>query len=235
VPSSISARAGATVPLSVYAVRRDGFSGEITLGISGAAEGFSLSGGRVPADQDRVRCTLTTPATPRTEPFSLGLEGRATIQGREVSHPAVPAEDMMQAFEYRHLVPALELRVAVGGRPSFRSAVRILGEPSVRIPAGGAARLRVATPRSALAGQIQLELSEPPEGIAIKNVAPSSDGGLEIVLQSDAAKVKPGRKGNLIVVAFLDRTGAGKNGKAGKQRRVPVATLPAIPFEILKP
>jgi hypothetical protein len=233
VPSSINVRPGGTVPVSIYALRKDGFSGEIAIDASSAAEGFTLSGGRVPAGQDRVRCTLSAPSMPREEPFTLALEGRAVIQGHAVVHPAVPAEDMMQAFEYRHLVPAKELKVAVGGRPSGRTWLKILDQPEVQIPAGGTARLRVATPNSALqAGQVQLELSEPPEGIAVKSVSPAP-GGLEIVLQSDAAKVKPGLKGNLIVAVFLERTGLGKKGKPGKQRRVPVAMLPAIPFEIM--
>jgi hypothetical protein len=43
----------------------------------------------------------------------LQVQGRATIQAQTVSHPAVPAEDMMQAFAYRHLVPVQELKLAV--------------------------------------------------------------------------------------------------------------------------
>jgi hypothetical protein len=53
---------------------------------------------------------------PKEEPISLRLEGHAIIQGQKVVHPAVPAEDMMQAFIYRHLVPAKDLKVAVIGR-----------------------------------------------------------------------------------------------------------------------
>jgi hypothetical protein len=76
-----------------------------------APEGFILRGGPVPARQDEVRLTLTAPRSSHEEPLVLRLEGRASIQQREVSHPAVPAEDMMQAFAYRHLVPAQELKV----------------------------------------------------------------------------------------------------------------------------
>ena len=39
-PSSINARAGATVPITVYALRRDGFSGEIDLKLKDAPAGF---------------------------------------------------------------------------------------------------------------------------------------------------------------------------------------------------
>ena len=64
MPSSINVRAGASVPLTVYALRKDGFSGEIALALKDAPAGFALSGGRVPAEQDQVRLTLTVPPTP---------------------------------------------------------------------------------------------------------------------------------------------------------------------------
>jgi hypothetical protein len=233
VPSSITVRGGSSIPLTVYALRKDGFSNEIALALQDAPRGFTLSGARVPAGQDQIRITLAAPSTPQTEPVNLSLEGRATIQGREVVHPAVPAEDMMQAFAYRHLVPAKELKVAVAGRWMPRAAVRILGDAPVKIPAGGTARVRLDAPARGFADRIHLELSEPPEGITLKTVSPSGDG-TEIVLQSDAAKVKPGLKGNLIVNAFADRPGVPGKGKApGNPRRAPLGTLPAIPFEVV--
>ncbi len=242
VPSSVAARAGMNIPLSVYALRKDGFSGDITLALKDPPEGFTLSGGWVPGGQDQVRLTLSVPPLGGEEPFSLALEGRATIQGHELTRPAVPAEDMMQAFAYRHLVPAQELRVAVVGRALRkaalgkaalgRPAVRIAGSTPVKIPAGGTARVQVGVPAATLAGNLRLELSEPPEGIAIKEVSPAGRG-TEIVLQSDAAKVKPGLKGNLIVQAFAARAPAGKAKVPASRPRVPAATLPAIPFEIV--
>jgi len=116
VPSSINARAGATVPLTVYALRQDGFTNDIALALQDTSSGFKLSGARIPANQDKVRLTLTIPADTRQEAVSLNLEGRATVQGRQIVRPAVPADDMMQAFFYRHLVLAKELKVAVSRR-----------------------------------------------------------------------------------------------------------------------
>jgi hypothetical protein len=122
VPSSINARAGATAAVTVYALRKDGFSNDIALMLKDAPRGFKLSGGKLPANQDQVRLMLTVPPMPSEEPISLRLEGRAIIQGREVVHPAVPAEDMMQAFFYRHLVPAKDLKVAIlpRGKPKMK-------------------------------------------------------------------------------------------------------------------
>jgi hypothetical protein len=44
-PSGLNARAGMNVPVTVYALRRDGFAGDIRLTLKGAPAGFSLSGG----------------------------------------------------------------------------------------------------------------------------------------------------------------------------------------------
>ena len=190
----------------------------------------------MPAKQDQVRLTLLAPPAPTEKPLSLALEGRAIIQGHAVVHPAVPAEDMMQAFAYRHLVPAQELDVAVSARFMNRMSLKLLSATPVKIPAGGTARVRVGAPSSAFANRFQLELSEPPEGITLGKVSPISEGA-EIELRSDAAKARPGLKGNLIVNIFPGQAlaSAPKNKKQANQRRPSVGTLPAIPFEIVQP
>ncbi|MBI5396890.1 MAG: hypothetical protein HZA91_16465, partial [Verrucomicrobia bacterium] len=231
VPSSVSARGGKTTPLTVYALRKDGFTGDIALSLKDAPESFKLGGAVVPSTQAVARVTLTVQPTVETIPASLKLEGRATIEGREVSHLALPAEDMMQAFEYRHLVPAEELKLATTGNMKLKAGPpKILGDMPVKIPAGGTVRVRVVAPAVAFSNKARLELANAPEGITIKNVSPTRDGG-EIVLQSDAAKVKAGQKGSLLVIASDGKaTPAGKRKASANQR--PLATLPPIPFVI---
>jgi len=120
VPSSVQVRAGASVPLTVYALRKDGFTNEITLALQDAPTGFKLTGALIPAGQDQARVTLIAPFAATASPSRLTLQGRARIGGTLVSHAAIPAEDMMQAFAYRHLVPAQELQVAVLKRVGFK-------------------------------------------------------------------------------------------------------------------
>ena len=249
VPSSINTRAGASTPITVYALREDGFDGEITLAVKGSRDAFALGGGWVPPGQDHVRLTLTAPRTEAKEPFSLAIEGKATIAGRDVVRQAAPAEDMMQAFAYRHLVVAQELKVNVTGGFAARAPVTLAGATPVKIPAGGTAKVQFTMPdsarpgvtkagakgqfRNALAGQIHMELSEPPDGITLQNTSLTDDGPV-IVLKSDAAKAKPGLRGNLIVNAFMERSvPAAKDSKQTVKRRFLVATLPAMPFEVV--
>ncbi len=241
-PSSVNGRANGSVPLTVHALRRDGFTGDIALALQDAPRGLALSGGTLPAGQDEVRVTLTLPPGLSAEPYVLRLEGRATIDGRTVVREAVPAEDMMQAFAYRHLVPTDALRVAVAGRGGTRVPARVLADLPVKIAGGGRARVPVALPPGYRAFQnLRFELSEPPAGITLRDSPAEPAAGVltgplaaEFFLLVDATKIAPGTRGNLIVVVSGERVPGPDQRGAGARPRVPIATLPAIPFEIVK-
>jgi Bacterial pre-peptidase C-terminal domain len=233
VPSSINVAAGATTPLAVYALRRDGFAGDIAVSLKNAPAGFMLRGGQIPSGKDSVRLTLTVPPGLSGDPAGITVEGRAQIQAQTVNIEAVPADDMMQAFAYRHLVPAKDLRVTVLARPGLRAMPRPPGEQLISIPAGGSARVRFTLPPLKGFENVQYELSDPPEGFSIAESLPTR-WGAELVVQCDAAKVKPGLKGNLIVSVSGERAGAPANVNApANRRRLPLGILPAIAFEVV--
>jgi hypothetical protein len=54
------------------------------------------------------------------------------------------------------------------------------------------------------------------------------------VLQADPTKVKPGLKGNLIVTVWGERVPPDNQPRPSANRRLPLGTLPAIPFEIVE-
>jgi len=239
VPSDLNVRAGLSVLVTVYALRRDGFTNAIDLRLKDAPPGFSLSGARVPENQDKAQFTLKAPPLAPVETFNLAMEGSAVVAGQTVTRAAVPAEDMMQAFAYRHLVPAHEFKVAVAEnpRPFASNMIKILTATPVKIPAGGTASVRISTPTAAFVDRFDLELNGAPDGITIQGISPAA-GGVEMVLRCDAAKVKPGLKGNLVVnimpkVQPAAQPAAQSAPRPGNLRRNPAGTLPAIPFEII--
>ncbi|MFV2067693.1 MAG: hypothetical protein ACC645_12015, partial [Pirellulales bacterium] len=148
---------------------------------------------------------------------------------------AVPSDDMTQAFIYHHLVPANDwIVVRTGGKP-VRASPKRIGKGPMRLPVGGTARVRFAVPRRPLLNQVELELTDPPAGITLEKMTPDR-GGVAILFRADADKVEPGLKGNLIVDVFIERTARRKGAKSGgKKRRIPLFTLPAIPFEVVGP
>ena len=232
-PSSINAPAGRTVPIRVHALRKDGFDGDIQLVLKDAPAGFALRGGRIPRGRDDVRMTLTAPRQPLDQPVALQLEGRAWIDGQTLRRPVVPSEDMMQAFIYRHLAPSRELMVAVTRRrPTLPAA--LAGGGRVRLPAGGTAQVRIRTPRHRRLREIELELSEPPEGVTLQDVT-VVPGGLAFRLKADGDGTQPGFADNLIVEAFIESPVGNRNAKKPpQQKRISLGVFPAIPFEIVR-
>jgi hypothetical protein len=233
-PSSVNVPAGRAAPICVYALRQDGFDGDIEVALKNAPAGFAISGGRIPAGLDHVRMTLTAPRMrPGSPPVVLQFEGYAQLRGATVVRPVVPAEDMMQAFAYRHLVPSRELMVAVKGAGRFAPVISLAANGPVRIPASGMVQVRVNAPGLPMViDRLHLQLSEPPDGVTLQSVNPVP-GGLMLALKADKAKV--GYADNLIVEMSADvQPARPANNPAKAKQRVPVGVLPAIPFEIVK-
>jgi len=119
VPSSVALRARSAAALSVHVLRKDGFTGPIKLGLKDPPEGFTAAPVSLSGTQEIARLNLKTTLTATQEPVTLYVQGSAQIEGRQVVRQGVPAEDRMQAFLWRHLVPAEDLRVIVFD-PSFQ-------------------------------------------------------------------------------------------------------------------
>lgn len=253
-PSSLNVSAGNSVPVTVTAIRRDGFGGDITVSLTGAPDGFTVAGGTIPAGQDKVRMTLTAPMvtlqgatrggglqTMLFDPIAVGFTGQAMINGTAVSHRAVAADDVMQAFAYRALVVSDATWVAVLGRGATRGAARIVSALPLHIPAGGTVQVRAAVPPAfAIFDHVDVTLSEPPDGITVADVTAGANG-LSFTVRGDAAKLKPGQRGNLIIEVSGERPDAPNAANArnatprpAAQRRAILGMLPAIPYEIVK-
>ena len=234
VPSSLSLRAGMSAPLTVFALRRDGFTNAINLELKGAPAGFSLSGARIPAGQDKAQFTVKAPPESPEKIVAIALDGRALIGGEMVTRAAAPAEDMMQAFFYRHLVPSQELAVSVAGQQRWfmRDAFKIISATPVKISPGGVARVRVSAPPGNFSDRFKLELDNAPEGISLTNVS-AIPAGLELVFSCDAEKMKTGVTGNLICDVLQKNQPQLQKKAVNQPRRFAVATLPAIPFTIV--
>ncbi len=243
VPASLSGRAGATVPLTARVARRDGFTGEIELKLVAAPAGYELLGSMVPAGADTVQMTLKLPKDSDSEVVPLTIEGHAKIAGHEVVRKAEPAEDRMQAFFYRHLVPAEELLACVTGKPKAPVRARIVSDimdrlrplctAGLTIPAGGSATLqlpglnRIPSPRA-----LSFALNAPPSGITM--AATTSDNTTHLTFSADTSRPAPDNIGNLIVNVFVEPPADPPNSKA-KQKKQPIkiGTLPPIPCRII--
>ncbi len=140
----------------------------------------------------------------------------------------------MQAFAYRHLVPEQDLMATIRRGMALRNPIRISGEQPLRIPVGGSARLQVQVPipPNNQLGPVQYELSEAPEGLALRA---ASGNTAELVFECDGSRIKPGLKGNLIIEISAERVppANAKAPPAAARQRIALGALPALSFEIV--
>ena len=154
-------------------------------------------------------------------------------------------------------MPAQELAADVSSRRGLRRALAIISPTPVRIIAGKTASIQVGVPQDTPLGTITFELNEPPDGLSIQGLS-EVGRGTEIVLKSDAARLKAPLAGNLIVnVLLTPKNPAPRNAAQGvpaTQSTTQVGTahghrprkttsqsaaagfgwhFPAIPFEVV--
>jgi hypothetical protein len=231
-PSSLTVPANTLIPVSVHALRKDGFDGPIELSIKNPDTDIKISGGRIPAGKDSIRMTLRAPSQKSDIPIVLELEGSAKIGDKIIRHRAVGADDTMQAFLYRHLVPAQQLLFLVQKYRWQMPSVEVVGGNPVKIPAGGSVKVKLKTKPRPVLKEIDLVLYEPPAGITLHDVTTIPEG-MAFVLKADKDSVQSGMSDNLIIQAFREHTPKQQEGKPKpKKRRDSMGIIPAIPIHI---
>jgi enamine deaminase RidA (YjgF/YER057c/UK114 family) len=225
VPSTVNLPPGRTAPVWVHVLRKDGFDGEVNVNLAHGAREFALAGGRIPPGQQKIRMTLSAVGQVNG-PTILRLQGSASIGGKMVVRDVVPAENMMQAFAYQHLVPMDQFVAAPLGASRGGQAIQLTDSGPVSIPLGGTAQVQVRAPFRAMLRQVDLALSDPPEGITLQKVTPGP-AGLSLTLKADATSATVGLADNLIVEAF--NTGGGSASRPGAnqgRQRISLGMLP---------
>ncbi len=113
VPSSVNFRSKGSAAVMVYAIRKDGFNGPIVVDLKDAPAGFQSRPTVLKEGQEKVKFGIRTILRGTPEPVDLTIAGTAKIRETPVRHDAVPSEDRMQAFLWRHLVPAQSFKALV--------------------------------------------------------------------------------------------------------------------------
>jgi hypothetical protein len=114
-----------SVPVTVKALRQDGFNSAIDLTVQNLPKGFVASKAVIPAGQSETRLTITAPPDAPVGLASPTIVGTATLGEQTAVRQAVGAEDIMQAFSLRHDVPTKEFLVAVIESPDFTLSTNI--------------------------------------------------------------------------------------------------------------
>jgi len=216
---------GGTAMLTVKAIRKDGFGGEIRVAARDLPPGFAASEAVVPAGQDTARLTITAPSGAAAGIVTPLLVGTG-VQGKEsIVRTAQAAEEIMQAFSVKHSVPTQELALAV-----IEPALLVL---STSVPPGkplearreGEVQVVVKAARLGDAkGQVALSLDGPPPWLTVKPApavipADKSEATLTLSISKQAPAGGP---------YYLFFSGTLNTGKESATR-----LAPAVPIKIL--
>jgi hypothetical protein len=231
-PSSLRVPKGGTVAATLWVQRDDGFTNAIDLEVE-AGSHFCLVGGRVPpSTHESVRFTLTV-ATNAPDPVVLpSIYGVSTLDDRVLRHRALASEDMMQAFAYRHLVPADDLVLGLAA-PIRLGLMAVLSNDFVPLPLGKQVRVPVRQLHGpytdgVLRGIfIAFDLDQPPKGIYVNGGAVAATNVVPYLTLRTDTNAQIGQAGNLIVnVSWV-------NTRTGQRSRM--CTMPALPYQVVGP
>jgi hypothetical protein len=230
-PSAVNIPAGGNALLTVFALRQDGFDGPIDLTLETPGNGLRLSGARIPAGAESVQLTVTAhPNLAPSSPVSLALHGTATIAGRPVTHPTAACDDTMQAFLWRHLVPAAQWLAQITPRAPV---LRVAAPEIARLTPGQPLTVKIElAPQGPVYESLTAELVNPPPGLALTTTR-LRGRTLELTLTADSLPPAAQRAGNLIFSVSGIRTNRGAKADAKNAAKPrPLGLVPALPFEI---
>jgi hypothetical protein len=232
-PSNLTIKPGMRMPITVHVMRKDGFDGAIDVSVKDAPEGFNLQGAQIPAGCDRVTMTLQAPKKSQGELISLKLEGVATVNGKEIRNEAMAADDVMQAFLYRHLVAREEMLVDFKKQRWAYPSMQLVGKKPVQLPIGGQIQVKLKAYIKKDMPLYHLELYKPPAGITLSDMKMIEGEGVRFTLKADET-MTAGYEDNLIIELLKEYPIKGKDKKpTGEMGKSGFGTIPAIPIKIV--
>ncbi len=105
-PSAVVVHPGVPAKVTVRVLRRGGFAGPVHLSIDPGS--LVIQPAEIPAGSERIEAVVTGKSFTAAVPVPIHLRGDALHQALRLSAEAVPADDTMEAFLWRHLVPVQE-------------------------------------------------------------------------------------------------------------------------------
>jgi hypothetical protein len=241
IPSSLSIRAAGGTPITVFALRKDGYTGPVNVRLKNPPPGYELYGGVIQEGAESARMTLNLAGNASLDSTSIQLEGYIAGDSTILPRPVVPADDVMQAFLWRHLCPAQVLAVAPTGSTrawSIKISEDALEPAQMEVnglavsfkfkPTGGQFQLQdgeFSKNAIGILNRIQASLDDPPPGIEFVGKQVTSDSLVIRVRATEEAEA--GMRGNLVINASLKA--------ATGNSRTPLGAFPAVPFEVVAP
>lgn len=198
-PAAVMMAQGGSAMVTIHAIRRNGFSGEIGLSLQDPADDLTIDGAIIPAGMDKMTATLTSRG--RTSGHLVPkILGTAVMDGRIVTRQALPSENLMQAFLYQHLYPFQEETVLVSPGIAPFSLIPVMPTNGILdLSVGRSVEIPVRVRRSPdYHGAVRLQLVDGPKGVTFGNtVIPPKKDTVRVSIKAES-RTETNRQGNLV-------------------------------------
>lgn len=200
VPSSLNFLPGRTTVFRVYAFRADGIEDyPIALKVDGLPEGTEVYGAEIPAGAKYADVGVKIPKGAAKKVFKMSVAGKADFPYGSIVRESVPCEDMMQAFYYRHYVPAVGMWGSVNswnifgrGFDAIRPDISKVATP-IKIKRGGTVSIDVGASPAKFGNLPKAEFQDAPDGLSIKSFSIRNSRLVLEISCSENAKPAKGR------------------------------------------
>jgi hypothetical protein len=192
---------GDTAAITVAAVRRDEFAGDIALAVEGLPAGFTASEANIPAGQNEGRLTITAPPEAPLAILAPVIVGHASVGKETIVRRAESAEQMMQAFAYTHILPTAQLFLAVVPGSAFSLAPGVEAGKAVEVKPDSDTPLTIhVRRRSGAAGPVSFNPIRIANGaITTKSVQAAPDKDEATITLTVSKDAKPGLRQDVII------------------------------------
>ena len=234
-PAVFSVPAGGTGMFNVVATRKQGFSGPIDLQLEGLPAGYKVAGTRIEKGMTRGIVTVTAPrnAGPRT--LHPTLVGQAKAAGKQIERTGHPAESMMQAFYYTHMMPVGDFRMEVGEAQPFTLSVEVPSSRRLRVSREHTLPLKVRIHRNpGYDAPVTVMLKTSASGCKAEAVVVPGDQSEAVLELTVGAKVKKEKILKAVVYGVVKGSSKKIAGK-GRNAYVAAVTAYAPAFDIQIP
>ena len=213
---------GDTAAITITAIRKDGFDGEIHLDVEGLPRGFKAGEAVIQTGQDEGRVTITAPSDAPLAIVEPAIFGTVVVGTETIRHRAQTAENVMQAFAYTHFMPTDRLALSVLKPAAYSLESNVEGKV-LEVKQDSELPVVIKVKRMPdTKGAVNLSARRVANGITMKSIflpADKDEATVNISVSNDA---KPGLLQNVIIIGVL------KSGKETITRY-----LPAIPIKVV--
>lgn len=228
VPANINIAPGDSTVFNVHLFRKNGFDSPVILSAKNLPQGWTLSGGVIGKGKDSARVTLTAPESEQRKIFPIQIVGNAVIGGKNVSRVSIPCEDMMQAFYYRHYVPAAQQNVCVNTAKIFGKRYDSLKfetdylDKTLQIPIEGGKTFKIGRLNRKVAGNVKCNIESENGNLKVSKFYVSGNR-MYVIINADPEKSKVGEMGRFIL-SFIAKKG---------RDFVQIASMPSWEYRIV--